>query len=138
MFNAGMKKGTICKQLHLNIDLLDKWIICSRKDMVLKMYLTGTNKNYLSKITNTKMILINSWVNEYMKIKSTKKDIVLKMFLEKYPKSYISKKLNIKNYIVDFWIDEFIKNPDRSFSVFKTNGYSNWVDKLIYKSNKKS
>ncbi|MEN8905365.1 MAG: hypothetical protein ABF289_05350 [Clostridiales bacterium] len=68
MFNSGMKKGTICKQLHLSLDLLNRWIIKNKKDIAINMYLKGNSIQLISSTLKTKNIIVNFWINEYIQI----------------------------------------------------------------------
>jgi hypothetical protein len=64
MFLAGMKKGTICKKLHLNLNLLENWIYEYQKINSIKLFNYGVSKNEICKSLRLDKFMLNLWIRE--------------------------------------------------------------------------
>jgi hypothetical protein len=72
MFLSGMKEGTICKNLKLNINTLRKWIgyqnlIQFKKNKAIEMNKKCIPADIICEKLNLELDILAIWINEYMK-----------------------------------------------------------------------
>jgi hypothetical protein len=64
MYLSGMKKGTICKNNYLNLDVFNNLLLNYQFHESKKMFVEGKNKNYICKSLKLDKEILNIWILE--------------------------------------------------------------------------